>query len=81
MPKSRHRKNHKQKAAARKQQLQENKSRMEKMQRKFLMDLIQREKDKGLFNNTTPIESNNPMLPTEGPIVGGTEMPTEGPTI
>jgi septal ring factor EnvC (AmiA/AmiB activator) len=83
MPKSRHRKNHKKKAAARKQQIQENKSKMEKMQRKFLMDLIQREQEKGLFNNTTPIVSDNDslILPTEGPIIGSSEIPTEGPSI
>lgn len=82
MPKSRHRKNHKKKTAARKKQVLENKSRMDKLQRKFLMDLIQREQEKGMFNNTTPItELDQATIQTEGPIIGGIEAPTEGPTI
>jgi hypothetical protein len=81
MPKSRHRKNHKQKASARKKQVQENKTRMEKLQRKFLMDLIQREQDKGLFNNTTPIDDTTSVVASQNPLISGPELPTEGPSI
>lgn len=58
MPKSRHRKNHKQKSAARKQRLLDEKRSFEKKQREFIMQLIEQEKSKGLFD-----AHNDPSLP------------------
>jgi hypothetical protein len=74
MPKSKHRKNHKQKVAARSQKIKEAKARMQKVQRQFLMDLINREKEKGLFENTPMINSiDAPQSESSstGPIVEG----------
>lgn len=74
MPKSKHRKNHKKKVAARRERLQHAKKRMEKMQREFIEQLINQEKQKGLFDNVPagpeidgPIIENGPTI--EGPSI------------
>jgi hypothetical protein len=74
MPKSKHRKNHKQKVAARKVRLENDKKRVQKAQREFFMNLIKEEQEKGLFENTTPIqdvipENQGPIIDIEGPSV------------
>lgn len=67
---SRHRKNHKQKVEARKKRLNEEKKKREKFQRDFIMNLIKQEQEKGLFNNTTPINSEEvPII--DGPVIDG----------
>ena len=71
MGNSKHRKNHKQKVQARKNRLLQEKNRMEKMKKEFLMNLIKREQEKGLFND-------NQTIQPVGPIVGGM---VEGPSI
>lgn len=66
---SRHRKNHKEKVAARKKRLVEEKARMNKLQREFIMNLIKQEQEKGLFENSKPVDTNGPII--DGPIIDG----------
>jgi hypothetical protein len=75
MPKSRHRKNHKQKAAARKQRLINEKKSFEKKQRDFIMQLIEQEKQRGLFEENTNGSIDMPIFN------GVEESIIEGPTI
>lgn len=72
--KSKHRKNHKQKVEARRKRLTQEKSRNEKMQREFIMNLIKQEQEKGLFNDTPSLN-----LPTDGPVIDGPVI--DGPVI
>ena len=55
MPKSRHRKNHKQKVQARNNRIAGEKAHAQKMQREFIMNLIKQEQEKGLFDNAPSI--------------------------
>jgi hypothetical protein len=73
MPKSKHRKKHKEKVAARKTRLENEKKRVKKAQQEFFMNLIKSEQEKGLFENT---ESIDPILKEDGP-----QLDTEGPTL
>lgn len=73
MPKSKHRKNHKQKLAARKKRLQDEKNRYMKMQREALMQMIEEEKKKGQFEN-------NPDMPTFDPIINP-DIDQDGPLL
>ena len=66
---SRHRKNHKEKVAARKKRLVEEKARMNKLQREFIMNLIKQEQEKGLFENSKPVDTNGPII--DGPVIDG----------
>jgi uncharacterized protein YjgD (DUF1641 family) len=75
MPKSRHRKNHKEKLQARKNRLASEKVHAQKMQREFIMNLIKQEQEKGLFDNTTSIDG--PII--DGPIIDAPVI--EGPSI
>jgi hypothetical protein len=61
MPKSKHRKDHKKKVAARRQRILDGRRRMEKQQREFLMQLIEMEKQRGLFNGTM----SGPIIDTD----------------
>ena len=67
MPKSRHRKNHKQKVQARNNRIAGEKVHAQKMQREFIMNLIKQEQEKGLFDNAPSI--NGPSI--DGPIIDG----------
>ena len=71
MPKSKHRKNHKQKVEARRKRIADDKRRVEKAQREFIMELIKREQESGAFDNTPSVD---------GPIVGDNSM-IDGPMI
>lgn len=62
MPKSKHRKDHKKKVAARNQRLADNKKRIEKAKREFIMDLIKREQENGAFENTPNISIDGPTI-------------------
>lgn len=73
MPKSRLRKNHKQKVDARNKKIKENKARIEKMQREYIMNLIKQEQEKGLFDNNTLLN------PQDGPVIDGPVI--DGPVI
>lgn len=74
MPKSRNRKNHKQKLQARKNVIEQQKKKMEKAQRDFLMKLIERENNQGLFQN-------NPSFDTLNTSPEGPQITIEGPSI
>lgn len=65
MGKSRHRKDHKKKANARKVKMKSENNRMEKAKKNFIMDLINREKEKGLYDNNAIVPS------VDGPIIEG----------
>lgn len=71
---TKHRKNHKQKLAARNARLAQEKTQAQKMQREFIMNLIKQEQEKGLFENTTSI---NPSI--DGPIIDGPII--DGPSV
>ena len=78
MPKSKHRKNHKQKVQARNQRIKEQKNRVNKMQKEFIMNLIKQEQEKGLFQNNTTIDPvTGPVI--DGPLVDGPVI--DGPSI
>ena len=62
MPKSRNRKDHKKKSQARSLRLAQEKRRTEKLQREMIMNLIEQEKQKGMFENLPQI---NPTM--DGP--------------
>ena len=70
---TKHRKNHKQKLAARNNRFAQEKSQAQKFQKEFIMNLIKQEQEKGLFDNTSNINS------IDGPIIDGPVI--EGPTI
>jgi hypothetical protein len=77
---SRHRKNHKQKVEARKKRLSEEKRKREKFQREFIMNLIKQEQQKGLFENSLPVDGpviDGPII--DGPIIDGPII--DGPVI
>lgn len=70
MPKSKQRKGHKKKVAARKKRILEEKKKAEKMQKQFLMDMIKREQEKGAFDNTESVDvsgSKTDIDSTQGP--------------
>jgi hypothetical protein len=69
MPKSKARKNHKQKVAARRTTIKNETAKAQKFQREFIENLIKQEQEKGLFNNNPTLD---PLL--NGPII-------EGPTL
>lgn len=89
MPKSKHRKNHKQKVAARRKRVADNKRRIEKAQREFIMEMIKKEQERGAFDNTPSITPTGPLVGdnsmVDGPMIEGpsidTEDSVEGPSI
>lgn len=68
MPKSKQRKNHKQKAQARNQKISQEKRKYEKAQREMLMKFIEQEKQNGMFNNLPQI---NPEITLDGTQIEG----------
>lgn len=78
MATSKHRKNHKKKLKARQDKIKQEKTKMQKMQREFIMNLIKQEQEKGLFNNTQPIDG---VGTTQGPVVSDPSITIEGPQI
>jgi hypothetical protein len=76
MSKSRNRKNHKAKVAARNEKINQQKKKVEKLQREFIMNLIKQEQEKGLFDNNPTIEPVSTGLSNEGPT-----LDIEGPII
>lgn len=59
---SKNRKNHKTKVANRNSAIKQQKINAEKKQREFIMNLIEEEKKKGLFDNDTPANINGPSF-------------------
>lgn len=68
---TKHRKNHKQKLAARNNRLAQEKAQAQKFQKEFIMNLIKQEQEKGLFENTPnvngAVDGNGPLI--EGPSI------------
>lgn len=77
MPKTKHRKDHKKKVAARNERLKQEKSRYQKMQREMIMNMIEQERQKGLFDNTPQIPSIPSVIPNDTNLDG----PNFGPSI
>jgi len=67
---TKHRKNHKQKLAARNARLAQEKAQAQKFQKEFIMNLIKQEQEKGLFDNTTSINSVD-ATSIDGPVIEG----------
>ena len=67
-------KEHRKKVQARNNRLKQQKAKVEKMQRDFIMNLIKQEQEKGMFEN------NPTIAPIEGPIIDTTST-IEGPQI
>ena len=65
MPKSKTRKNHKQKVAARNTAVKNESAKAQKAQREFIMNLIKQEQEKGAFDNVQA----GPIM--NGPLMGG----------
>lgn len=77
MTKSRNRKNHKAKVNARKMRIEHEKNRINKLKEKFIMDLIKREQENGLFDNTTPInitDNTEDVTQITGPQIIGPQI-------
>ena len=79
-------KEHRKKVQARNNKIKQQKTKMEKMQREFLMNLIKQEQEKGMFDNNPSL--NGPII-GDGPVIGenlsdrfdfGSPM-IDGPTI
>lgn len=69
---TKHRKNHKQKLAARKNRLANEKVRTQKAQRDFIMNLIKQEQERGMYEGNQTVDgvlTDGPML--DGPVVDG----------
>lgn len=66
-------KDHRKRVQARNLRLKQQKSKVEKMQREFIMNLIKQEQEKGMYDNTQTI---SPVV--EGPSIDPT---LEGPSI
>ena len=70
MAKSKNRKGHKQKVAARKQKLQAEKNKMKRWQQSMLENLIAQEKAKGMYgsaSNETLVDPNKGDITMDGP--------------
>jgi len=76
MAKSKHRKNHKAKVSARNEKINQEKKKIEKLQREFIMNLIKKEQESGLFENTQNIQPVNTESSFDGPT-----LEIEGPSI
>ena len=83
MPKSKTRKNHKQKVAARNTAVKNESAKAQKAQREFIMNLIKQEQEKGAFDNVQagpimngplmggPLSFDGDLLTFDGPTLGG----------
>jgi uncharacterized protein YjgD (DUF1641 family) len=68
---TKHRKNHKQKLAARNNRLAQEKAQAQKFQKEFIMNLIKQEQEKGLFDNTPSINTSIDGPSIDGPVIEG----------
>ena len=68
-------KEHRKKVQARNNKLKQEKAKVQKMQKEFIMNLIKQEQEKGMFENNPTI---NPSPGLDGPIIDAT---IEGPSI
>lgn len=67
-------KEHRKKVQARNAKLKQQKEKVQKMQREFIMNLIKQEQEKGAFENNPTV---NPVI--EGPVIDSTTI--EGPQL
>ena len=74
MPKSKVRKNHKQKVNSRNAEIKMQRDKAKKMQNDFIMNLIKQEQEKGMFNNIAP--SDGPII--DGPMINGPSLSFDG---
>lgn len=72
MPKSKSRKSHKQKVAARNAGVKNESARVQKAQKEFITNLIKQEQEKGLFDNAQA----GPMI--SGPMIGNGPLSFDG---
>lgn len=72
MPKSKSRKDHKKKVAARNAGVKNEGARVQKAQKEFITNLIKQEQEKGLFDNV----QTGPMM--SGPMIGGGPLSFDG---
>lgn len=75
MPKSKNRKDHKKKSQARIQKISLEKRKQEKMQREMIMQLIEQEKQKGMFENLPQINPTS-HINIDGPHLDLSSGPT-----
>jgi hypothetical protein len=75
MPKSKNRKDHKKKSQARIQKISLEKRKQEKMQREMIMQLIEQEKQKGMFENLPQINPTS-QINIDGPKLDLSSGPT-----
>ena len=82
MAKSKHRKDHKKKLAARKNKIEQAKKTFQKRQREFIMEMIRKEQESGAYNNTQVVGAEGPTLGFDGPSLGfNSEVPlSENPS-
>ena len=83
MPKSKTRKNHKQKVAARNTAVKNESTKIQRAQKEFIMNLIKQEQEKGAFDNVQagpmvggplmggPLSFDGDLLTFDGPTLGG----------
>ena len=73
MPKSKTRKNHKSKVAARNTAVKNESTKVQKAQKEFIMNLIKQEQEKGAFDNVQagPLMGGPLSGPLSGPLMGG----------
>lgn len=67
MPKSRKRKNHKEKLNSRNHQIEESRKAAKKMQQKFLEELIKREQLSGAFDSNKEVGGSSVIEEIQGP--------------
>lgn len=67
MANSKKKKDHKKRVDARNRKIKEDKARMAKAQREFIMNLIKKEQAEGKFENNPLINPINPIEIIEGP--------------
>jgi hypothetical protein len=75
MPKSKNRKDHKKRVQARNQRISQEKRMLEKKQREMIMQLIEQEKQKGMFENLPQINPT-PQINIDGPKLDLSSGPT-----
>ena len=68
-------KEHRKRVQARNNKIKQQKTKMENMQREFIMNLIKQEQEKGMFENNPSL--NGPMI--DGPMIDGPMI--DGPMI
>ena len=71
MPKSKHRASHQKKVKARNKKIFDEKTAAKNAQRKYIMDLIKKEQEKGDFDNTQAINPQIEGLQIDSPIIEG----------